>query len=140
MLALAGTFQEHIQEAGHAAVNKARVTPRPFIMPSTVIVGPNQPVLLPRASQTIDWELELLIVIGRAGKHISVADAMAHVAGYSIFNDISARARSTSPRGATSAMAMHMAGTPVSTLASVHCAAATENFIALEHHFTDVPF
>jgi len=37
-------------------------------------------------------------------------------------------------------MALHMAGTPVSTLASVHCAAATENFIALEHHFPDVPF
>lgn len=37
-------------------------------------------------------------------------------------------------------MALHMAGTPISTLASVHCAAATENFIALEHHFADVPF
>lgn len=37
-------------------------------------------------------------------------------------------------------MAMHMAGTPVSTMASVHCAAATENFIALEHHFADVTF
>ena len=37
-------------------------------------------------------------------------------------------------------MALHMAGTPLSTLASVHCAAATENFIALEHHFADVPF
>jgi L-alanine-DL-glutamate epimerase-like enolase superfamily enzyme len=37
-------------------------------------------------------------------------------------------------------MAMHMAGTPISTMASVQCAAATENFIALEHHFTDVPF
>ena len=37
-------------------------------------------------------------------------------------------------------MALHMAGTPVSTLAAVHCAAATENFIALEHHFADVPF
>lgn len=37
-------------------------------------------------------------------------------------------------------MAMHMAGTPVSTFASVHCAAATENFIALEHHFIKVPF
>jgi len=37
-------------------------------------------------------------------------------------------------------MALHMAGTPVSTMASVHCAAATENFIALEHHFTEVPF
>jgi L-alanine-DL-glutamate epimerase-like enolase superfamily enzyme len=37
-------------------------------------------------------------------------------------------------------MALHMAGTPISTLASVHCAAATENFIALEHHFSEVPF
>ncbi len=91
VLALAGNFQEHIQEAGQAAVNKARVTPRPFIMPSTVIVGPHQPVVLPRASQTIDWELELLIVIGRAGRYIAVNDAMAHVTGYSIFNDISAR-------------------------------------------------
>lgn len=37
-------------------------------------------------------------------------------------------------------MAMHMAGTPVSTMASVQCAAATENFIALEHHFTEIPY
>jgi L-alanine-DL-glutamate epimerase-like enolase superfamily enzyme len=37
-------------------------------------------------------------------------------------------------------MALHMAGTPVSTMAAVHCAAATENVIALEHHFADVPF
>jgi L-alanine-DL-glutamate epimerase-like enolase superfamily enzyme len=37
-------------------------------------------------------------------------------------------------------MALHMAGTPISTIASVHCAAATENFIALEHHFNDVPY
>lgn len=37
-------------------------------------------------------------------------------------------------------MAMHMAGTPISTMASVQCAAATENFIALEHHFTDLPY
>ena len=37
-------------------------------------------------------------------------------------------------------MALHMAGTPISTMASVHCAAATENFIALEHHFADLPF
>ncbi|HUF00707.1 MAG TPA: mandelate racemase/muconate lactonizing enzyme family protein [Anaerolineales bacterium] len=37
-------------------------------------------------------------------------------------------------------MALHMAGTPISTMASVHCAAATENFIALEHHFAEIPF
>ena len=89
--ALAGNFQEHIKEAGHPAVNKARITPRPFIMPSTCIVGPNQPVILPTTSQTIDWELELLIVIGEGGKNISVDNAMKHVAGYAIFNDISAR-------------------------------------------------
>lgn len=37
-------------------------------------------------------------------------------------------------------MALHMAGTPISTMASVHCAAATENFIALEHHFSEIPY
>ena len=37
-------------------------------------------------------------------------------------------------------MAIHMAGSPVSTMAAVHCAAATENFIALEHHFADLPY
>ena len=37
-------------------------------------------------------------------------------------------------------MALHMAGTPISTMASVHCAAATENFIALEHHFNEIPY
>jgi L-alanine-DL-glutamate epimerase-like enolase superfamily enzyme len=37
-------------------------------------------------------------------------------------------------------MALHMAGTPISTMASVHCAAATQNFIALEHHFNDIPY
>ncbi len=37
-------------------------------------------------------------------------------------------------------MAIHMAGTPISTMAAVHCAAATENFIALEHHFTEIPY
>ena len=42
--------------------------------------------------------------------------------------------------GARRSMALHMAGTPISTMASVHCAAATENFIALEHHFAEVPF
>jgi len=37
-------------------------------------------------------------------------------------------------------MAIHMAGSPVSTMSAVHCAAATENFIALEHHFNDLPY
>jgi 2-keto-4-pentenoate hydratase/2-oxohepta-3-ene-1,7-dioic acid hydratase in catechol pathway len=91
VLALAGNFQEHIKEAGYAPVNKERITPRPFIKPSTCVIGPHQPVFLQRATQTTDWELELLIVVGRAGRYINVADAMNYVAGYTIFNDISAR-------------------------------------------------
>lgn len=91
VLALAGNYQEHIQESGHAAVNKAKITPRLFMKPSTTIAGPGQPILLPKVSNTIDWELELLVVIGTGGKDIAVADALAHVAGYSMLNDISSR-------------------------------------------------
>ena len=91
LLALAGNYQEHIKEAGRPAVNKARITPRLFMKPSTCVIAPGDPILLPRVSQTIDWELELLIVIGKAGRYISVADATSHVAGYAVFNDVSAR-------------------------------------------------
>ncbi len=91
VLALAGNYQEHIQEAGRPAVNKARITPRMFIKPSTTVVGPNQPVILPRVSQAIDWELELGVVVGRTARYIEAEEAMAYVAGYVIFNDVSAR-------------------------------------------------
>jgi 2-keto-4-pentenoate hydratase/2-oxohepta-3-ene-1,7-dioic acid hydratase in catechol pathway len=91
VLALAGNYQEHIQEAGRAPVNKARITPRMFVKPSTTVIGPDQPVRLPRVSQTIDWELELGVVIGRTGRYIKVAEALSYVAGYCICNDVSAR-------------------------------------------------
>jgi 2-keto-4-pentenoate hydratase/2-oxohepta-3-ene-1,7-dioic acid hydratase in catechol pathway len=91
LLALAGNYQEHIKESGHAAVTKAKITPRLFMKPATSVTGPGQPILLPKVSATIDWELELLIVIGTGGKDIAAEDALAHVAGYSIFNDISSR-------------------------------------------------
>jgi 2-keto-4-pentenoate hydratase/2-oxohepta-3-ene-1,7-dioic acid hydratase in catechol pathway len=91
VLALAGNFQEHIKEGGGQAVNKERITPRPFIKPSSCVIGPHQPVFLQKATQTTDWELELLIVIGRAGRYIKVEEALSYVAGYTIFNDISAR-------------------------------------------------
>jgi 2-keto-4-pentenoate hydratase/2-oxohepta-3-ene-1,7-dioic acid hydratase in catechol pathway len=91
LLALAGNYQEHIKEAGQAAVIKSRITPRLFMKPATSVAGPGQPILLPNVSSTIDWELEMLIVIGTGGKDIPAAEALAHVAGYSIFNDISSR-------------------------------------------------
>ncbi|KAB8145685.1 fumarylacetoacetate hydrolase family protein [Chloroflexia bacterium SDU3-3] len=58
---------------------------------STCVIGPGQPIVLPRVSQQVDNEAELAVVIGRAGRFIREQDALEHVAGYTIFNDVSAR-------------------------------------------------
>ena len=56
------------------------------------ISGPYDDVELPRGSQKSDWEVELGVVIGKAAKYVSEADAMSHVAGYCVVNDLSERA------------------------------------------------
>jgi 2,4-diketo-3-deoxy-L-fuconate hydrolase len=61
-----------------------------FKLPSTVI-GPNDPLEIPRHVQRLDWELELGVVIGRTARRVSRATAMSYVAGYVIVNDITAR-------------------------------------------------
>lgn len=58
---------------------------------ATAVTGHRHPIVLPRLAQTVDNEAELAVVIGRRGRHIAEADAMAHVAGYTILNDVSAR-------------------------------------------------
>jgi len=66
----------------------------PFFFLKTVagtIIGPDQEIRLPRYSSKVDWEAEIALVIGRAGKNIPVDRAMDHVAGYTIMNDLSAR-------------------------------------------------
>ncbi|KAI5224467.1 Fumarylacetoacetate Hydrolase Domain-Containing Protein 2A [Manis pentadactyla] len=55
------------------------------------IVGPYDEVVLPPESQEVDWEVELAVVIGKKGKHIKTTDAMAHVAGFTVAHDVSAR-------------------------------------------------
>jgi 2,4-diketo-3-deoxy-L-fuconate hydrolase len=61
-----------------------------FKLPSTVI-GPTDPLEIPRHVQRLDWELELGVVIGRPARRVSRSNAMSHVAGYVIVNDITAR-------------------------------------------------
>jgi 2-keto-4-pentenoate hydratase/2-oxohepta-3-ene-1,7-dioic acid hydratase in catechol pathway len=57
-----------------------------------VVVGPNDEVLIPRASVKTDWEVELAVVIGKTARYLdSPADSLAHVAGYTISNDVSER-------------------------------------------------
>ena len=91
LLAVAGNFQAHIEEGGGTRVDKTKIVPKLFIKPSSAIIGPGEAVELPTVSNALDWELELAIVIGTAGRDIPVEKARDHVAGYSVINDISAR-------------------------------------------------
>jgi 2-keto-4-pentenoate hydratase/2-oxohepta-3-ene-1,7-dioic acid hydratase in catechol pathway len=59
---------------------------------TSAICGPNDPIIIPRGSQKTDWEVELAVVIGKAAKYVTESDAMAHVAGYALTNDVSERA------------------------------------------------
>jgi 2-keto-4-pentenoate hydratase/2-oxohepta-3-ene-1,7-dioic acid hydratase in catechol pathway len=95
IVALAGNFSEHIKEAGLALglSNSPRKTtvPRPFLMPPTVIIGPDEQIPWPVYSEQIDYEIELAVVIGRKCKCVKPAEALDYVAGYTIANDVSAR-------------------------------------------------
>jgi len=88
---LAGNFAEHIREGGQEAPGKAHQTPRVFMKPATVVIGPEEPVVISQMSANVDWELELAVVIGKRCRNVKAADAEKYVAGYTIFNDVSAR-------------------------------------------------
>lgn len=94
ILAAAGNYQSHVDEGGGERVDTSRRTPRVFLKPSSSLVGPGQPVVLPAISSEVDWELELTVVIGRPAHEVSREAALSYVAGYTIMNDISARSMS----------------------------------------------
>lgn len=77
----------------HAAESGMEVPPEPvvFMKATTAISGPDDDVLLPRGSTKTDWEVELAVVIGRRARYVEQADAMAHVGGYCVINDLSER-------------------------------------------------
>ena len=97
LFALAGNYAEHIAEGAHeetiAALSKpVGRTPRVFMKPpSTTIIGPDEPILVPKVGRFIDWEVELGVVIGRECKYVKTEDAYDVVAGYTIVNDVSER-------------------------------------------------
>jgi len=63
-----------------------------FSKSTTSITGPDDVIIIPRGSEKTDWEVELAVVIGRTARYVAVHDALAHVAGYLICNDVSERA------------------------------------------------
>ncbi|MGI5228790.1 fumarylacetoacetate hydrolase family protein [Actinoallomurus sp. CA-142502] len=92
ILAVAANYQDHVTETGGERIDKSRISPRLFLKPPTAISGPGEDIALPSVSDRIDWEVELVVVLGRGGKDIPVEEALAHVAGYTVGNDVSARA------------------------------------------------
>jgi 2,4-diketo-3-deoxy-L-fuconate hydrolase len=87
IICLGKNYVEHALEGGF----KVPEAPLLFSKGPNTLNGPFDPVLLPRSSTQIDWEVELAVVIGREGKRIAKSDAIAYVAGYSVLNDVSAR-------------------------------------------------
>ncbi|MEJ5149218.1 ureidoglycolate lyase [Comamonas sp. MYb396] len=79
--------------ADHAAESGAAIPTEPVIFNkwTSAICGPNDAVEIPRGSTKTDWEVELGVVIGRAAKYITEAQALEHVAGYCVVNDVSER-------------------------------------------------
>ena len=79
--------------ADHAAESGMPVPPEPvlFMKTTSALVGCNDPVVLPKDSKKGDWEVELGVVIGATARYVSEADAMKHVAGYCVVNDVSER-------------------------------------------------
>jgi 2,4-diketo-3-deoxy-L-fuconate hydrolase len=79
--------------ADHAAESGAKVPEQPvlFMKATSAIIGPNDDVIIPRGSVKTDWEVELGIVIGDVARDVSVDDALGHVAGYTVVNDLSER-------------------------------------------------
>ncbi|MEY4697320.1 MAG: hypothetical protein RIT14_1748 [Pseudomonadota bacterium] len=85
----------------HAAESGMAVPPEPVIFAkfTSAICGPDDPIIIPRGSAKTDWEVELAFVLGQPGKYIAEADAMDHVAGFMVCNDVSERAFQTERSG-----------------------------------------
>jgi 2,4-didehydro-3-deoxy-L-rhamnonate hydrolase len=86
-VAIGLNYVDHAKETG------AQIPTEPifFIKANTALSGPNDPVEKPRGSTKLDWEVEIAVIMGTRAKYVSEADALNHVAGYCVCNDVSER-------------------------------------------------
>jgi len=87
-VAIGLNYSDHAKEAGLAIPSEPIV----FMKATTCINGPSDDVIQPKNSTKLDWEVELCVMIGSQAKYVSEADALNHVAGYCVVNDVSERA------------------------------------------------
>jgi len=88
IICVALNYMDHIREGTGRAVPEKPIL---FSKLTSAIIGPGDPIVHPRATNELDYEGELAVIIGRRGKHIHEDKALDHVFGYSIMNDVSAR-------------------------------------------------
>ncbi len=81
-------YRDHAAEAGMELPKE----PVLFLKAPSALTGPNDPVVLPQGAEKGDWEVELGVVIGTRARYVPEAEALAHVAGYCVVNDVSERA------------------------------------------------
>lgn len=90
----AANYRSHLEEMAAVAGATPPPAAEPFFFVKTArnaLVGDGEPIRLPACARAVDWEVELAVVVGRRGRSIAAARAMDHVAGYTVFNDVSAR-------------------------------------------------
>jgi 2-keto-4-pentenoate hydratase/2-oxohepta-3-ene-1,7-dioic acid hydratase in catechol pathway len=87
VVGIGSNYRAHVEEMGRALP----AVPKVFLKPSTAVIGPGAPIRLPAASQRVDHEAELGVVIGRTTVDVSPAEALEHVLGYTCVNDVTAR-------------------------------------------------
>jgi len=87
VICLGLNYRDHAAEAGMAVPDY----PVLFHKVAGSLIGHNQPIVVPRISNKIDYEGELAVIVGKRGKYIAEQDALAYVAGYCVANDVSAR-------------------------------------------------
>lgn len=80
-------YRDHVVESGMDIPEHPTI----FAKYSNVVIGPNDPIVIPKVTDQVDWEGELGFIIGKTAKYISINDAMDYVAGYVVFNDVSGR-------------------------------------------------
>lgn len=91
IFATASNFYEHAAEMGTELAPRSESSPYIFMKAETSVTPTGSDVVMPTGTQRLDWEVELAVVIGKGGRHISSERAYEHIAGYTVINDISAR-------------------------------------------------
>ncbi len=87
IICLGKNYAEHAKEGGFENPE----TPLLFCKTPNALTGPYDPIILPRSSGQVDWEVELAVIIGKEGKRINKTDALDYVAGFTVMNDVSGR-------------------------------------------------